>query len=374
MRKLGLLLLISSLVVTLSGCSGRVVGRDAVTPVSGVIISGTRQGISPIVNVETKVVQKGKDFVELLKNGDHSAAFDQIIVEDKTFITVDSFSEWVGTLDLSGEFTYNEYTVNQVKFVDCVSPAVTFSLELQLDEAGTGWNILMDDFYVTNFEVRVPDGIPCRLDGVDLSPYKQSELKNNLAVYKIPAIVNASHTLEMDTIFESGITLDISNTNMPVDASTALYVRDAALRDSLISTCSGALVSLNNIMVNYDWDTFCRYFAPTVQTSAYATAFDTGHENKSAVYGLELTHVRNLGRSDMEVHYTGYNTVSVHFGTRWKWSSDYRVKDNVVTVKNWSDMHMENTMELYSDGSIYLIQSIDEDSLVRLTNGLEQWL
>lgn len=360
-------------ILLLTACSGITRGTDAVVPVSG-YAQGGAIAISPALQEDTTVIRELRALLDAAIAGDVDTAFQKLVFVDSTFITSQDFACWLQKAGITGEYTLEERMVNKEKCIFCNFNGLNYIFRPIRQEDGS-WGYALDDFSTEQFKILVPKGIRAKLDGKDISAYK--ETAGTQDVYTIPQIVNTSHKLTLSTCFDKEIVIDIETTMEPFDVSDSLAVA-ANKRSSLITTAGKTLASINSAVVAQDWNKFCKLLTPGIDASPFSAAFYKG-KVKSKVYDLKMVETRDLEQSPLDVRYTGYNTVLITLGTRWQWGDEDNTtvdeKTGNFTIRKYSEMRLKSSIELYYDTATkkWYVNSIDDESLARLTAGLEQW-
>ena len=372
MKKVILSLIAASMLLT--GCNGAILGTDIIESANYGAAGGVN--IVPSINKTTTVYRLCDTFVQNILNGDYTSAFNMLSIADTTFVSADDFREWVSTIGLTDEYSLVESSGLTTKVVTLTTTEGSVPLTMLAQESG-GFLLLIDTFTTKDFEITVPTGVKLTIDDVDVSEYKQTSESSSEDIYVIPEISNSPHRLSLQTVFSTPLTMDISSTSSNINVLDYMTVSDP-LRSQVREIASNFLLSVNDTIIEQDWEKFSEYFAPGIVASTYSTDFNTGHTIKSTAYELELIEVRDLEQSAMDVCYTGYNTIKATFGTRWSWyakGDGYEIDSDSgkVTLHSKSEMRMVNTVELYYDGTNWSIYAIDSESLARLTSGLEQW-
>lgn len=363
----------------LAGCKGTVDGRETVELAAGYMNDGAYAAPYPGMRTETQVQGYCEQFLKKVWAGDYESAMSMLTLTDLTFVDISTLKQYVEDYGLveGADITYTEYIRDGIVYVDCKAgenPAMTLKVDATQDEETKNYSfaLTLPNFVATDYGITVPQGTKVTLDGKDISGYSEDGAK-----FVIPFISKGEHTVAMSNIFVEGIEAKVDVQNGGTDLSSYMYVT-GDLRTQLINISAQTLQALNKTILTDDWDTFRTYFVPDMNMSDFSVPFHTAYNMKSIVYGLEMTKIKDLEQVDhLDVRYTGYDTVEVKLGTSWKWAAKggytYNEKKNEYKVTKWSDMNIVNTLELYYDGKTLYVKDIDDASLTRLTDGLEEW-
>lgn len=361
-------------VLLLTGCSGVTRGKDSLEPCG---VAGYGTTVFPDITTDTQVREQLDKLLEKALSEDYQGAFDMLIVEDTTFVGAANFEAWFKSSGIQEEYTLREDNRNKIKYVNVSSGAASYDFYPEKQEDGT-WKYRLDDLCIKDYEINIPVGIPATLDGIDISTYATGTSGNN-TIYTIPQITNAPHTLVIDTAFTEPISIEITDCSKPVDITPYLVV-DKVSRKTLIEDIAGPkLKALTKVIASQDWEKFCKYFTPDKNMQDYQSHFYKGRV-KANTYELTLAETRDL-EGTLDVVYTGYNTISVRFGTSWTWYSPDDVRfdadGNAVNLNERlrKTMRVVNTIELYKDfeADKWYVNNMDTSSITLLSPGEEQW-
>lgn len=362
--------------VLLSGCAGTIQGRDTLDKCAGVFTGTT--SMFPSVDTDTQVCENLDILLKHALVGEYQQAFDMLVIEDTTFVTLDNFSSWFQKSGIIDGYTLTEDKRDKTKLVNVSSATASYDFYPEKQEDGS-WKYRVNELCAQDFVITCPAGIPISLDGIDLAAYATGTT-GDITTYTIPQILDAPHSIEIDTYFTDPQTINIANCSTPVDISKHLAVPKKQRTQFIKNLASPMLAQMNKVVIEQDWDKFCALFTPDKNMQEYQQHFYKGSV-KTNVYDLKLLETRDLELSDLDVHFTGYNTVSVKFGTKWSWSAPEDVKydkDGKVISINESRikiMRIVNTLELYFDAEAnkWYLDDIDTNSIMLLSPGEEQW-
>ena len=363
-------------IMLLAGCKGTTSGKDTVEPCAG--YAGGSVTIFPDITTDTQVRERLAELLNYAIIGEYQSAFDMLVIPDTTFVDTEDFGVWFVNSGIKGDFSLREDNRDKVKYVNVASGSASYDFYPEKQEDGT-FKYRIEELCARDFQITIPTGIPATLDGVDITDYATSTEGTN-TIYTIPQIADAAHSLVIDTVFTEPITVNIADCSKAVDVSQYLAAPKTLRKQLINDLASPTLANIQKVIISQDWEKFCKYFTPDKNMQEYQAHFYKG-DLKQDTYNLELVETRDLELSDLDVHFTGYNTISVKFGTRWTWSDPDDVKfdkeGNFVSLNETriKTMRIVNTLEFFYDAEKdkWYLNNIDTGSITLLSPGEEQW-